>query len=61
MSEIGNKKLEQAIERAFEKNPDDNGVLVSDAAAIAKVAWRWYGDDAIRVLEKSLELARAGV
>lgn len=61
MKELGNKKLEQAIERALDKSDGEGDAVLIDAAAVAKVVSRWHGDDAVRVLEKSLEFARASV
>lgn len=54
--------LELAIDRAMRKNdPQSPHVLELDAAIVAVLLIKHWGDEAPRVLERALELARERV
>lgn len=53
--------LEEAIDRAMRKNACGGANDAEDAAVIATLVVKHWGDDAPRVIEQALELAREQV
>lgn len=58
---VVNKKLEQAIARALAGNDtiSESRMRITDAATVARMVVRTWGDDAPEILERATELARA--